>query len=118
MTPIYTNSIPLAIAPDELIVDNFAGGGGASLGIGMALGRSPDIAINHNAEAIAMHAANHPETKHYCEDVWHVDPIEACAGRPVGLAWFSPDCFPAGTLVLTREGYRPIEQIQVGDEVL
>jgi DNA (cytosine-5)-methyltransferase 1 len=92
MTPAYSNPPPLAIAPDELIVDNFAGGGGASLGIGMALGRSPDIAINHDKEAIAMHAANHPETKHYCEDVWHVDPIEACAGRPVGLAWFSPDC--------------------------
>lgn len=81
-----------AIGKDELIVDNFAGGGGASLGIGMALGRSPDIAINHDPEAIAMHAANHPETKHYCEDVWHVNPIEACDGWPVGLAWFSPDC--------------------------
>lgn len=92
MHSIYPNPFPLSIAPDELIVDNFAGGGGASLGIGMALGRSPDIAINHDAEAIAMHAANHPETKHYCEDVWHVDPIEACEGRPVGLAWFSPDC--------------------------
>jgi DNA (cytosine-5)-methyltransferase 1 len=82
----------LAIGQHELIVDNFAGGGGASLGIGMALGRSPDIAINHDPEAIAMHAANHPETKHYCEDVWYVDPVEACDGRPVGLAWFSPDC--------------------------
>lgn len=92
MTPAYSTPAPLAISPDELIVDNFAGGGGASLGIGMALGRSPDIAINHDREAIAMHAANHPETKHYCEDVWHVDPLEACAGRPVGLAWFSPDC--------------------------
>ncbi|WP_152051766.1 DNA cytosine methyltransferase [Tautonia marina] len=92
MDSVYNSPIPLAISPDELIVDNFAGGGGASLGIGMALGRSPDIAINHDQEAIAMHAANHPETKHYCEDVWHVDPVEACAGRPVGLAWFSPDC--------------------------
>jgi DNA (cytosine-5)-methyltransferase 1 len=78
--------------PNELIVDNFAGGGGASLGIEMALGRSPDIAINHDAEAITMHSANHPNTKHYCEDVWEVNPVEACAGRPVGLAWFSPDC--------------------------
>ena len=77
---------------DELIVDSFAGGGGASLGIEMALERSPDIAINHDAEAIAMHAANHPETKHYCESVWDVDPRQACGGRPVGLAWFSPDC--------------------------
>jgi DNA (cytosine-5)-methyltransferase 1 len=58
----------------------------------MGLGRSPDIAINHDPEAIAMHKANHPDTHHYCEDVWDVDPIEACAGRPVGLAWFSPDC--------------------------
>ncbi len=76
----------------EIIVDSFAGGGGASTGIFMALGRHPDIAINHDPEAIAMHMANHPGTKHYCESVWNVDPVEACAGRPVGLAWFSPDC--------------------------
>lgn len=76
----------------ELIVDSFAGGGGASTGIEWALGRSPDIAINHSPEAIAMHALNHPSTKHYCEDVWKVDPREATGGRPVGLAWFSPDC--------------------------
>lgn len=82
----------LRIFADELIVDNFAGGGGASLGIEQALGRSPDVAINHDAEAIAMHQANHPATRHYCEDVWKVDPREACRGRPVGLAWFSPDC--------------------------
>lgn len=78
--------------PHELIVDNFAGGGGASLGIQLALGRSPDIAINHDAEAIAMHTANHPGTRHYCEDVWDVDPRAATGGRAVGLAWFSPDC--------------------------
>lgn len=77
---------------DGLVVDSFAGGGGASLGIELGLGRSPDIAINHDAEAIAMHAANHPETRHYCENVWQVDPVEACGGRPVALAWFSPDC--------------------------
>lgn len=76
----------------ELIVDNFAGGGGASLGIEWALGRAPDIAINHDAEAVAMHTANHPTTEHYCEDVWQVDPVQACRGRPVALAWFSPDC--------------------------
>ena len=76
----------------ELIVDNFAGGGGASTGIELATGRSVDIAINHDPAAIAMHRANHPTTKHYCENVWDVDPVEACAGRPVGLAWFSPDC--------------------------
>lgn len=76
----------------ELIVDNFAGGGRASTGIEMATGISVDIAINHDPEAIRMHKANHPSTKHYCENVWAVDPVEACAGHPVGLAWFSPDC--------------------------
>lgn len=76
----------------HLIVDNFAGGGGASTGIEMAIGRSVDIAINHDPDAIAMHKANHPQTKHYCEDVWQVDPVEACDGNPVALAWFSPDC--------------------------
>ena len=101
-----------------LIVDSFAGGGGASLGIEMALGRSPDIAINHDAEAVAMHAANHPATEHYCRSVWQIDPMDAVHGRQVDLLWASPDCFPAGTMVLTREGYRPIEQILVGDEVL
>ena len=76
----------------ELIVDNFAGGGGASTGIELATGVSVDIAINHDPEAIRMHRTNHPHTKHYCEDVWVVDPIKACKGIPVGLAWFSPDC--------------------------
>lgn len=76
----------------ELIVDNFAGGGGASTGIEMATGYSVDIAINHDPEAIRMHKANHPNTKHYCEDVWQVDPVKACNGHPVVLAWFSPDC--------------------------
>lgn len=76
----------------ELIVDNFAGGGGASTGIELATGYSVDIAINHDPEAIKMHKANHPYTKHYCEDVWQVDPVAACKGHPVGLAWFSPDC--------------------------
>lgn len=76
----------------ELVIDNFAGGGGASTGIESALGRPVDIAINHSAAAIAVHRRNHPETKHYQEDIWTVDPKEACGGRPVGLAWFSPDC--------------------------
>ena len=76
----------------ELVVDNFAGGGGASTGIEFAIGRSVDIAINHDPDAIAMHRENHPKTKHYCEDVWEVDPVEACNGNPVALAWFSPDC--------------------------
>lgn len=76
----------------ELIVDNFAGGGGASTGIELATGYSVDIAINHDPKAIKMHKANHPNTKHYCENVWAVDPVKACNGHPVGLAWFSPDC--------------------------
>lgn len=76
----------------EIVVDNFAGGGGASTGIEIAIGRSVDIAINHDPAAISMHRANHPTTEHYTEDVWKVDPVKACAGRPVALAWFSPDC--------------------------
>lgn len=87
--PVFTGSFAL---PGELVVDSFAGGGGASTGIEDALNRPVDIAINHDAEAIAMHRANHPETKHFCEDIFEVDPVAACAGRPVGLAWFSPDC--------------------------
>ena len=75
-----------------LIVDSFAGGGGASTGIEMALGRSPDIAINHDAKALAMHAANHPETLHLSKNIWHVDPLDVIGRRRVGLAWFSPDC--------------------------
>lgn len=76
----------------ELIVDNFAGGGGASTGIELATGYSVDIAINHDPEAIRMHKANHPNARHYCENVWAVDPVMACDWHPVGLAWFSPDC--------------------------
>ncbi|AQT87040.1 modification methylase (plasmid) [Paenibacillus larvae subsp. larvae] len=76
----------------ELIVDNFAGGGGASTGIELATGRNVDIAINHDPAAIAMHKVNHPQTMHYCESVWDVDPRVITKGCPVGLAWFSPDC--------------------------
>lgn len=76
----------------ELTIDNFAGGGGASTGIELATGRSVDIAINHDEIAIKMHKTNHPTTKHYIEDVWEVDPLEATQGQPVALAWFSPDC--------------------------
>ena len=76
----------------EIIVDNFAGGGGASTGIALAIGRSVDVAINHDPIAIAMHKVNHPETKHYLENVWDVDPREVAAGRPVALVWLSPDC--------------------------
>src|SRR5262249_10113192 len=95
----------LRIFKDELIVDSFAGGGGASTGITWALGRDPDVAVNHNADAIAMHKANHPKTRHYISDVFEVDPLEACnLKRPwtkaqtdrgefrVGLFWMSPDC--------------------------
>lgn len=77
---------------DELIVDNFAGGGGASIGIELALCRIVDIAVNHSPDAILMHRANHPYTRHYQASVWDVDPVEVCQGRKVGLAWFSPDC--------------------------
>ncbi len=80
------------VATEEIVVDNFAGGGGASTGIAMALGRSVDIAINHDPQAIAMHTTNHPDAEHYCESVWDVDPVQAVRERPVGLVWFSPDC--------------------------
>ncbi|MGF6697638.1 DNA (cytosine-5)-methyltransferase 1 [Paraburkholderia sp. MM5496-R1] len=76
----------------ELIVDNFAGGGGASTGIERAFGRPVDIAINHDGEALAMHAANHPQTAHYTEDVFAVHPGFITRQQPIGLAWFSPDC--------------------------
>lgn len=76
----------------EIVVDNFAGGGGASTGIELAIGRSVDIAINHDPAAIAMHKVNHPHTEHYCESVWDVNPREAVRGRPVALCWLSPDC--------------------------
>lgn len=81
----------------EIIVDNFAGGGGASTGIELATGLSVDIAINHDPSAILMHKTNHPDTEHYCESVWDVDPVKAVRGRKVGLAWFSPDCKAKGS---------------------
>lgn len=77
---------------DEIIVDNFAGGGGASTGIELAAGRPVAIAINHDPDAILLHKTNHPYTEHLQASVWDVDPREVCKGRPVGLAWFSPDC--------------------------
>ncbi|PJJ99977.1 DNA (cytosine-5-)-methyltransferase [Lysobacteraceae bacterium NML75-0749] len=76
----------------ELLVDLFAGGGGASTGIEQALGRHVDVAINHDPEAIALHTVNHPQTRHYIADVFEVDPLEATQGRPVGLLWASPSC--------------------------
>ncbi len=76
----------------ELVIDNFAGGGGASTGMELALGFPVDIAINHDADAIAMHKVNHPYTRHYQEDVFAIDPEQVTGGRAVGIAWFSPDC--------------------------
>jgi DNA (cytosine-5)-methyltransferase 1 len=84
-------TIPLSWG-NELIIDNFAGGGGTSTGLEQAFGRPVDIAINHNAEALTMHAVNHPHTKHLCESVWDVDPIKVTNNQPVGLVWLSPDC--------------------------
>lgn len=75
-----------------LVIDNFAGGGGASTGIERAIGRAIDVAINHDPEAVAMHVANHPGTKHYCQSILAVDPLDATGGAPVALVWFSPDC--------------------------
>ena len=77
---------------EEIIVDSFAGGGGASTGIELATGRPVTIAINHDPDAILMHKTNHPFTEHYQASVWDVDPREVCHGRPVGLLWASPDC--------------------------
>jgi len=80
------------LADDEIVVDSFAGAGGMSCGIELAIGRSPDVAINHDPVAIATHEANHPETKHYSASVYALDPREVAAGRPVGIFWGSPDC--------------------------
>jgi DNA (cytosine-5)-methyltransferase 1 len=82
----------LRIHPDGLIVDAFAGGGGASLGIEWALGRGPDVAINHDRQALAMHARNHPLTEHRVGDIWHTRPEDVVRGRPLTLLWGSPDC--------------------------
>lgn len=92
MKTLFDTVAPVGPIGKALIVDSFAGGGGASTGIEMALGRSPDIAINHNADALAMHEVNHPDTLHLSKNIWQVDPMEAVGHRRVGLAWFSPDC--------------------------
>jgi len=86
---LFTMALDLG---NELIIDNFAGGGGTSTGLEEAFGRPVDIAINHDPEALAMHAMNHPHTKHLCESVWDVDPIKVTNNQPVGLVWLSPDC--------------------------
>ena len=75
-----------------LVIDNFAGGGGASTGIELGLGRPVDIAINHAPDAVAMHTTNHPHTRHFCESVWEVNPRTIVGEHPVDLCWFSPDC--------------------------
>lgn len=94
----------------ELIVDLFAGGGGASTAILNATGRHPDIAVNHNPDAIGVHQANHPQTRHYTCDVREVDPVEACTVdgvlRTVGLMWASPDC----THFSKARGGKPVEK--------
>ena len=77
---------------DELVVDLFAGGGGASTGIEQAIGRHVDIAINHDPDAVNLHAMNHPQTQHFVSGVFEVDPRKVTDGRPVGLLWASPDC--------------------------
>ncbi len=81
--------LPLA---HEIVVDLFAGGGGASTGIEQAIGRHVDIAVNHDPEAVSLHQANHPQTRHFVSDVFEVDPRAVTDGRPVGLLWASPDC--------------------------
>ena len=104
------NSIPV---PDDYrwlagkIVDNFAGGGGASTGIAQAIGKSPDIAVNHNAEALMMHEKNHPETKHYNESVWDINISEAVNDEPVLAGWFSPDC----THFSVAKGGKPVKKV-------
>lgn len=80
------------LLPHELIIDNFAGGGGTSTGLEQAFNRPVDVAINHDPKALAMHRINHPSTKHYCESVWDIDPIQVTGNQPVGLVWLSPDC--------------------------
>ena len=82
----------LEIGADDIVVDNFAGGGGASTGLRAALRRPVDVAINHSPVAIAMHGLNHPDTHHYCESVWKVDPREVAGSRRVAYVWLSPDC--------------------------
>jgi DNA (cytosine-5)-methyltransferase 1 len=99
-----TTQIPLGL--HDMVVDNFAGGGGASTGIEAAMGRQVDVAINHDLDAVELHTINHPHTRHLCESVWDVDPAKLCAGRPVRLAWFSPDC----THFSKAKGGRPVKK--------
>lgn len=89
-----------------LFIDNFAGGGGTSTGIEAAIGRAVDVAINHDTHAIAMHSINHPGTQHYCENVFDINPVVATGGKPVALAWFSPDC----THFSRAKGSKPVKK--------
>lgn len=107
-----------ALISDGIDVDLFAGGGGASTGIEAATGRPIDVALNHDEIALEVHKANHPLTQHFPKNVWKAKPLEVTGGRPVRLLWTSPDCFPAGTLVMTPSGLRPIEFIHEGQLVL
>jgi DNA (cytosine-5)-methyltransferase 1 len=91
---------------DELMIDNFAGGGGASTGIELATGRIVNIAVNHDRSAIEMHEKNHPYTQHFCEDVWQIDPRKVTQGRPVAIVWGSPDC----TLFSKAKGGTPVSK--------
>lgn len=95
----------------EIIVDNFAGGGGASTGIEIATGRVVALAVNHDPAAILMHRTNHPYTEHFQASVWDIDPKAVCRGRPVGLAWFSPDCRCAGSCA-SRYNRLPSEKVR------
>lgn len=104
------NSLPIPNSYRWLagkIVDNFAGGGGASEGMSQAIGRSPDIAVNHNAEALMMHEENHPTTKHYNESVWDINIKKALGDMPVLAGWFSPDC----THFSVAKGGKPVKKV-------
>lgn len=122
MTPAIALAPQAAPLPLEhgIIIDHFAGGGGASEGIRLALGRCPDAAVNHDPEAVAMHTANHPDTLHYCEDVFAVSPQRALAdiiarrpsarGQDVLLCWMSPDC----THFSKARGGKPVSERRRG----
>lgn len=92
LNPVTLSKSNLPKKPEGVLVDNFAGAGGASTGIEAALGQHIDVAINHSEIALATHKLNHPKTKHYPEDVFEIDPKTVCGSRPVRMAWFSPDC--------------------------
>lgn len=108
----------MSLLENDLVVDLFCGGGGASEGIRWALDRDPDVAVNHDEDAVSMHETNHPDTRHLHGDVWHYDPRTVVGERRVGLLWASPTCFPAGTLIFTSTGMKPIEDVRIGDSVL